>query len=209
MKRWTYYVVLFLMLGWMGMSSCQRKPAKEPLKLEEPPKTEPQVQDEPPIAFTRDLYNKLKSSNVDFRKIQFYNDQQIVLTRNLDQNKLSVENGKIKFVNGKYVNEVVIEQMTPCIIDSIESDGFRMRFDDTKNTLKFINNKYSPDFFIFSGSNWKDGSCDILYDKLIYRATCPSCSSGSVADVKLVVKQSELDNSQKKSKVLQGVRVGN
>ena len=203
MKRWSLYILSILVVT---ISACHRKPIQKPLVFNEPDKPAEVVQEDPPVPFTRDLYNRLRANNIDFRKVQFYVDQQLILSRGLDKNTLSVESGVIKYANGKYVNEIIIPQQTKCKVDSIDADGFRMKFDNSNNTLKFINNKYSPDFFIFSGTNWKDGGCDVMYDKMIYHVTCGTCSSAS--DAKLLVRQSDLDNSQKNTKTLPGVSVG-
>jgi len=103
----------------------------------------------------------------------------------------------------------VIQQHTPCVVDSVDYDGFRVSFGGSGNWFKFINSRQStyPDNYVCSGTNWKDGSADLLYNKLIYRGSCGTC--GSLADVRLEVKQSELDNSMRKTTVLPGRRVGN
>ena len=202
MRRWFLYIIPVLVVL---LSACHHKPVQKPLVFNEPEKPAEVADEQPPVPFTRNLYNSLKSNNIDFRKVQFYVDQQIILTRSLDKNVLTVDAGVIKYANGKYVNEIQIDQLTKCKVDSIDSDGFRMKFDNSNNSLKFINNKYSPDFFIFSGTNWKDGTCDVMFDKMIYRASCGTCSS--VSDAKLLVRQSDLDNSLKNVKKLTGASV--
>ncbi|MEI6183969.1 MAG: hypothetical protein WCP65_00470 [Bacteroidota bacterium] len=202
MRRWFYYIIPIVVFT---LSACHRKPVQKPLVFNEPEKPVEVVDEQPPVPFTRDLYNKLRASNIDFRKVQFYVDQQLVLTRSLDKNTLTVEQGIIKYANGKNTNEILIPQLTPCKVDSIDADGFRMKFDNSSNTLKFINNKYSPDFFIFSGANWKDGSCDVVYNKQTYRVSCGTCASAS--DAKLLVRQSDLDNSQRNTITLPGIKV--
>ncbi len=157
------------------------------------------------IPFTRDLFILLRSKNIDIKKVQFFIDQQLILSRFYDVNKAEVVSGVIKFANGRYIDEIIIPALTPGVCDSIEADGLKINFERGNNDFKFINNKYSPDFFIFSGNNWKDGSCDVYYNKMIFRAACGTCSSAS--DIKLVVKQSDIDNTKKTSKILQGRKV--
>jgi hypothetical protein len=158
------------------------------------------------VPFTRDLYNRLKAYNINVKQIQFFIDQQVVLNRYVDVNKAELKSGVLKFLNGRYTNEIVIPALTPCVVDSIDADGFRVSFEKgSNNVFKFVNNKYSPDFFVFTGSNWKDGTAEIYFDKQVYRVSCVNCSS--VADVKLMVKQSDMDKSEKKTKVLQGRKV--
>jgi hypothetical protein len=157
------------------------------------------------IPFTRDLYNILRAKNIDVRKVQFFIDQQLILSRYYDINKADVVSGVIKFANGRYIDEIIIPALTPGVCDTVEADGLKINFERGNNDFKFINNKYSPDFFIFSGINWKDGSCDVYYNKMIFRATCGTCSSAS--DIKLVVRQSDIDNTKKNTKTLMGRKV--
>ncbi|HEX3023984.1 MAG TPA: hypothetical protein VHP12_02140 [Chitinophagaceae bacterium] len=158
------------------------------------------------VPFTKDLFNRLKAYNIDVKKVQFFVDQQMILNRYIDVNKAELKSGVVKFVNGRYTNEIVIPALTPCVIDSIDVDGFRVSFEKgSYNVFKFINNKYSPDFFIFSGSNWKDGTAEVYYDRQVYRVSCGTCSS--VSEVKLMVKQSDMDKSETKTKVLTGRKV--
>jgi hypothetical protein len=198
--------ILLISTATLFSFGCHHK--KEVQKPAQPVKEQEPVGKEAYVPFTKDLYGRLKSNNLDVRSVQFYNDQQILLSRNVDNYNTEIKSGKVVFKNGKYVNEVLIPAYTPGIIDSIDNDGFRVSFERGNNNFKFINNKYSPEFFIFSGTNWKEGGCDVMFDRMVYRATCGGACS-SVSDVKLVVKQSDIDNNKKQSKTLQGVKVGN
>ncbi|MBA4196497.1 MAG: hypothetical protein C0459_02980 [Chitinophaga sp.] len=201
--------ILILVFTILSISSCHHKVQKAVTAVKKdtviPYVKEPDVY----IPFTRELYNILKANNIDVRKVQFYVDQQIILSRNLVQGKTEVINGIIKFSNGKNIDEVVIQQHTPCVVDSVDYDGFRVSFGGANNWFKFINSRQStyPENYVCSGTNWKDGTADLLYNKLIYRASCGTC--GSLADVRLEVKQSEFDNSMRKTTVLPGRRVSN
>ena len=196
-----------IIIGIATISSCHHKVQQATPVRKDTISTvkEPDVY----IPFTKELYNILKASNIDVRKVQFYVDQQIVLTRNLTQGKTEVISGVIKFSNGNYVDEVIIQQHTPCIVDSVDYDGLRVSFGGAANWFKFINSRQStyPDNYVCSGTNWKDGTADLLYNKLVYRGSCGTC--GSLADVRLEVKQSDFNNSTRKTTVLPGRRVGN
>jgi len=208
MKR---FFILILLSVSLSLTSCYhhtqlQEPVHPVTKKEESPKyttPDPTIY----VPFTKDLYNRLKANNIDIRKVQFFTDQEILLSRNMDMNRTEVVSGVIKFSNGKNIDEIRIPIHTPGVCDSIDYDGLRINFERGSNDFKFINNKYSPDYFIFSGNNWQDGSCDVLYNRLVYRASCGTCSSA--ADIKLVIKQSDLDNTQKKTKVITGRNVDN
>jgi hypothetical protein len=205
MKRSTFFLLLAITVVSVTACHHSKKVQKPVVTKTEAPKEI--IDTTTYVPFTRDLFNKIKAYNIDVRRVQFFIDQKLVLTRYIDQNKAEVTSGVVKFINGKYINEIVIPANTPCICDSVDIDGLRVSFDRSGNQFKFINNKYSPDFFIFSGTNWKDGSCDVLFDRAVYRASCGTCNSA--ADIKLTVRQSDIDNTQKKTKVLPGRKIDN
>ncbi|OYW81999.1 MAG: hypothetical protein B7Z27_00895, partial [Sphingobacteriia bacterium 32-37-4] len=63
------------------------------------------------------------------------------------------------------------------------------------------------DKFVVAGNNWDNGTVEIPYDKNIYRAAA-GVANGSVADVKLVVKLTDVTKSDKKTRTLQGRKLG-
>jgi len=199
-------VLLLSIFSVFAVSCSHHKKIQVAVKPVQAPATVEAVDTNTYVPFTRDLYLKLKQYNIDIKKVQFFIDQQLVLDRYIDINKAEINSGVVKFVNGRNTNEIVIPALTPCVVDSVDADGFRVSFEKGSNNIfKFINNKYSPDFFVFTGSNWKDGTAEIYYDKQPYRVSCVNCSS--VAEVKLVVKQSDMDKSEKKTKVIIGRKV--
>ncbi|CAF3935763.1 unnamed protein product, partial [Rotaria sp. Silwood1] len=82
------------------------------------------------IPFTRELYN-----------------------RGLSQDKLYIDNGKVVNQYGVNENKVELPALTPGVVEAIEPDGLRVAIEGGGNNLKFINNKYSPEFFIFPASS--------------------------------------------------------
>lgn len=168
------------------------------------------VSKDPFVTFNKDLYDKLTRGNIDPRLVQYYIDQQLVLTRYLDNGQIGVKNGVIKMSSGKYVNEIVIPAYTPVLLTSIESDGFRVAAESGGSTLKFLNSpKYSPQNFIFNPDKWnKDGQTEVFYDQNNYSVVCTSCPSGSANEAKLVVKQSTADQINKQTRVLPGMKIG-
>lgn len=205
MKRLS--LLILSVVAIFAVSCSHHKKVQVPVKSVEVPKVvEPAVDTNTYVPFTRDLYNRLKAYNIYIKKVQFFIDQQVVLNRYIDVNKAEIKSGVVKFENGRYTNEIVVPALTPCVVDSVDYDGFRVSFEKgSLNNFKFINNKYSPDFFVFTGTNWKEGTAEVYYDKQIYRASCANCSS--ISEVKLMVKQSDMDKSEKKTKVLQGRKV--
>jgi hypothetical protein len=154
------------------------------------------------IPFTRDLYNRLRQANQDIRKLQFFVDQTIILSRGTSQDKLYIDRGKLVNQSGMNENKIELPALTPGVVELIEPDGMRISFESANNNIKFINNKYSPEFFIFSGNNWENGTAEIDYKGTTYRASCGTCSS--VAEAKLVVRQKDIMAGDTKSYIIGG-----
>lgn len=150
----------------------------------------PQDDKDSMIPFTRELYNRLRNNNQDIRKLQFFIDQTVILSRGLSQDKLFIDNGKVVNQYGVNENKIELPALTPGVIEAIEPDGLRVAFEGGGNNLKFINNKYSPEFFIFSGTNWENGTAEVPYRGTTYRASCATC--GSVSEARLVVRQKDI-----------------
>ena len=142
------------------------------------------------IPFTRELYNRLRNNNQDIRKLQFFIDQTVILSIGLSQDKLYIDNGKVVNQYGVNENKIELPALTPGVIEAIDPDGLRVAFEGGGNNLKFINNKYSPEFFIFSGTNWENGTAEVPYRGTTYRASCATC--GSVSEARLVVRQKDI-----------------
>jgi len=203
MKRILTILIFFIVALLQSCGGVKKTEA--PAKTTAPPKTEPApaVKDEY-VTFTKDIYDKLVANKIDLKAVQYYNDQDIYLARGTDVNALSIDKGKIVEAAGTNVDKIVITKYTPGRCELVEGDGLRISFQAGGSTFKFLNSKtYSPDNFIFSGANWKDGQCDVDYNGIRYRA---SCGGGciSVADVKLAVKKSFLDKNNINEKKLTG-----
>lgn len=196
--------------GCLFMISCvsKKKTTSPPIKFAPPPvKIEPAPVDaDSLIPFTRDIYNRLRDANLDIRKLQFYVDQTIVLSRGKDMSQYDIDNtGKLVYKYGMDENKKELLALTPGIVEAIEPDGLRISFEPGAN-IKFINNKYSPEFFIFSGNNWDRGTAEINYKGTNYRASCGTC--GSVGEARLVVRKKDIDANNTKGDVIGGRTIG-
>ncbi|WP_439505734.1 hypothetical protein [Sediminibacterium sp.] len=153
------------------------------------------------VPFTRELQMKLMAYNVDIKRVQFYIDQKLTLTRALDSAKAEVASGGVRFINGKLINEIVIPAYTPGIAESGDMNGVRVSFENG-NSFLFVPAE-SEDKFVIAGNNWDNGTVEIPYDRNIYRASAGD-GNGNVADVRLVVKLTDINKIDKKTRVLPG-----
>ena len=204
MQKTNKYITIFLTLLLLGCVSSRK--VDVPIKFQpiQPRIETPTKQSDPDvmIPFTRDLYNRLRQANQDIRKLQFFVDQTIILSRGTSQDKLFIDRGKLVNQSGMNENKIELPALTPGIVEFIEPDGMRISFESANNNIKFINNKYSPEFFIFSGNNWENGTAEIDYKGTTYRASCGTCSS--VAEAKLVVRQKDIMAGDTKSYIIGG-----
>lgn len=204
MKRILTIVIVVTALVLHSCGGVKKVPPPA-AKTTAPAKTDPAPAKDEYVPFTKNIYDQLVTNKIDLKKVQYYNDQDIYLAKGTDVNAISIDNkGVILEASGTNVDKIVIAKYTPGKCELVEGDGLRISFQAGGSTFKFLNSKtYSPDNFIFSGANWKDGQCDVDYNGARYRA---SCGGGciSVADVKLAVKKSFLDKNNINEKKLTG-----
>ncbi len=205
-KKMKHLSTYFTFLTITFLISCvSSKKVEAPIKFQAPPtKVEPVAvpEQDSMIPFTRELYNRLRQNNQDIRKLQFFVDQTIILSRGLSQDKLYIDQAKIVNQYGVNENKIELPALTPGVVEAIEPDGLRVSFESPNNNFKFINNKYSPEFFAFSGTNWDNGTAEVAYKGTTYKASCGTCSS--IADAKLVVRQKDVMAGETKLTVIPG-----
>jgi hypothetical protein len=197
----------FSLLITISLVSCvSSRKADAPIKFTAPPQPKVEmaapVEQDSMIPFTRELYNRLRANSQDIRKLQFFVDQTLILSRGLSQDKLYIDQGKVVNQFGVNENKIELPALTPGVVEAIDPDGLRVSFESANNNLKFINNKYSPEFFIFSGTNWENGTAEVAYKGTTYRASCGTC--GSIADAKLVVRQKDVMAGDTKTTTITG-----
>ena len=204
-------LVLFGAVCFTSCSSSKNSSSKGYFKSSAPPSTTnaftpaaPAIDKSQYVPFSRELQMKLAAFNVDVRRVQFYTDQKLILTRNLDSGKAEVSSGTIRFINGKKINEIVIPAYTPGVIESADLNGIRVSF-ETGSSFLFVPAD-GEDKFVVAGNNWDNGTVEIPYEKSLYRASCGP--TGNVAELKLVVKLADVNTSDKKTRTLTGRKIG-
>ena len=160
------------------------------------------------VPFTRELKLRLERDNVDLKQVQFYIDQKVVMARNLGSEKVEVTSGVVKFNNGEYINEVIVPSFTPGVCESSANEKLMISFEKGNNDLAFgLGSGYSADSYVLYGNDWKNGSAVISFDNNKFRAHCATCQD--LAMVRLVVRKSEIDKVERKTRVVQGRTVEN
>jgi len=155
------------------------------------------------VPFTRQLQQRLERDNVDLHQLQFYIDQGLVMSRYVGSEKAQVSSGVIKFDNGQYINEVIIPSFTPGICEDASNGKLMISFEKGNNNIAFgPGSGYSADDFVLYATDWRNGTALITYDDNKFRVHCSTCSD--VATARLMVKKSEVDKIERKSRVVQG-----
>lgn len=89
------------------------------------------------VYFTKETKEKLEAKGVDLKKIQYYNSEAIVLLREVNDEEVKVAEGKVRFENGKNVEEIIIKRNTPGIFaEANTSDAMMIRFE--KGGTKYL-----------------------------------------------------------------------
>jgi hypothetical protein len=160
------------------------------------------------VPFTRDLKLKLEKDNIDLKQVQFYVDQKLILSRNLGDQKVEVHSGVVKLENGKFINEVIVPAFTPGVCEGAENDKLMVSFEKGNNNLAFgPGSGYTFNDYVLYGTEWRNGTAAVTFDSNKFRARCGSCQD--VASATLVIKKSELDKIERKTRTLKGRTVSN
>jgi len=160
------------------------------------------------VPFTRDLKLKLEKDNIDLKQVQFYVDQKLILSRNLGDQKVEVSSGVVKLENGKFINEVIVPAFTPGVCEGTESDKLMVSFEKGNNNLAFgPGSGYTFNEYVLYGTEWRNGTAAVTFDSNKFRARCGTCQD--VASATLLIKKSELDKMERKTRTLKGRTVSN
>jgi len=137
--------------------------------------------------FTQDLYKENNWSNEELKEIQFYLSEDIVLRKQVREGSSEIRSGKIKIVNGKEVEEIVIKRGTPGIfVFSPKKNRFAVSFEDsgTERYLMFGPNPNRGDRYVLLASEWKDKRGKVTYDNTTYLVSSQSSISALMVDLK-------------------------
>ena len=157
------------------------------------------------VPFTKDLQDRIISSNLDIKKVQFFIDQRLILRRSLGSQKSDIKGGQILFENGLYIHEIIIPRYTPGICEGVDGDRIAISFELKNNDIKFGPHGDNQQSFTLSARNWNNGAGELTYDNATYTVKCATCPN--VAVTTLLVRKSEAHRLQKTQRIVRGRRV--
>lgn len=127
--------------------------------------------------FTESLQDNYRWSSDDLKKIQFYLSDNIVLWKDLRNDKSSIANGKIKTVDGRLVEEVVIKAGTPGVyLFSPQKNHFAITFDpsDDSKYLIFGPSDKMRGRYVLLAKSWDKDLGTVSYGNQIYNTNASS-----------------------------------
>jgi len=156
------------------------------------------------IPLTTDMRNDNGWTENDLRQIQYYVSQPIVLQRNLRSNETNIVSGKIKTIDGRQVQEIIIKKGTKGVATSFP--------DDQRVAISF---EISDQYFLTFGVDNKRGNRFYLrlqdyqankFARVTYFGEVYDLSPSSL-NAFIQVNQKKINNLQKNMRVAKGRKV--
>ncbi len=152
------------------------------------------------VPYTSSIQRQSGLSVNDLNKVQFYNSDRIVLFREVGKSTSEVISGDIKIVDGKQIEEIVINPMTPGIMVNAAGDQrFGISFEDGADRyLVFGLDPKKAGRYTIYGKNWKNHQATIDYDGKEYRLAPHS------SETILLVNLKKLNGTKVSSRTVKG-----
>jgi len=138
--------------------------------------------------FTEDLQQENGWTEADLKKIQFYVSKDIRLYRDFQSGQSKIEDGKVRMINGRKVEEIIISSGTPGVmVLNPKSNRIAISFEDSdKRFLMFGPNPKFGDKFVLLAKEWKKSGGTVSYDGRPYQTDSDSAFSALMIDLKKI-----------------------
>ncbi|MDN5203220.1 hypothetical protein QQ008_17655 [Fulvivirgaceae bacterium BMA10] len=153
--------------------------------------------------YTSRVHRETGLSGEQLKKVQFYNSQRIVLYREVGKNTTEVVSGEIKIIDGKRIEQVVINPNTPGVLVSApNSDRFGVSFEKGPDRfLIFGSNSKRRGYYAILARDWTGSSAKIDYDGKVYKLAPES------SEAILLVNMKKLRSMKVNSRTAGGIRI--
>ncbi len=141
--------------------------------------------------FTEKLYNENGWTERDLEKIQFYLSDDIVLYRDVREGSSRIEDGKIRQVDGRKVEEIVIEKGTPgVLVYNPQNDRFGVSFENGSDEryLMFGPNPKSGNRYVLLAKEWKRNRGKLTYEGRTYYTNSESAYASLLVNLRKIKK---------------------
>lgn len=122
--------------------------------------------------YTSELDSKAGWSEQELKKIQFYISDDIVMWRDISKGETEVIRGKIKMVDGRKVEEVVIKRGTPgTYLFSAQKNHYAIGFDggDDRKYLIFGPSEQVNGRYVLLAREWGRQTGKVTYGDKVYQ----------------------------------------
>lgn len=136
--------------------------------------------------FTSKIYQENDWSGDELSSIQFYLSDDIVLWREAGKSDASIDNGKIRMVDGRRIEEVIFKEGTPgTVLFSPKYGHFAIGFEENEeNFLMFGPSKKVGGRYVLLAKEWKKGKGKISYGGKVWNTYNESAFSTLLVDLK-------------------------
>ena len=152
------------------------------------------------VPFTENLKDSNSWKDTDLKQIQYYNSETIILHRQLNKNETGIVSGKVKVIDGKQVEEIIIKKGTPGIVTALPLQKMAISFElGDDYFLTFGIDKKRGDKYYLRLRELKDGKYAIVtYNNKAYQLSPASLNSYLQVNLK------KIDNQQRELRVAKG-----
>lgn len=154
--------------------------------------------------YTSRLHQEIGLDEYGLKQVQFYVSKDVTLTRDMGESETEVSGGRIKMVNGRRVEEVVIPAGTPGVLMELPETGqLAISFEaNSTDYLLFGSNAQQGGAYSLMAKDWTHRIGKVLYGGRIYRTTPESAGALLLVDVR------KLNKLDVHSRTATGRRVG-
>lgn len=174
--------ILFLCLIILFSSSCNKK-----------------------AYFSSDIRKNLESQNIDLKKIQYFIDNDIVLSREIACEAAKVSRGKVIIENGKYFENIILRANTKGICTITYPDRIQISFEKGENkTLTFATPKTLGNHRVYQLSNddiYGNFSNTVNYDGNLYTLVMKDYFPRLMIEKQLIEKENRENRTMKGRRV--------
>ncbi len=136
--------------------------------------------------FTQRVYEDFSWTAEEIESIQFYVSEDIRLWRDSGGEESSIKNGKVRVINGREVEEVIIKKGTPgVVLFSPKENRFAVSFNDRDESyLMFGPNEKANGRYVLLAKEWKNRRGKVTYNGVVYNTDVNSAYATLLFDIK-------------------------
>lgn len=138
----------------------------------------------------------------ELKQVQFYLSSDIVIQRKLGTESSTIQNGKVRIVNGERIEEIIIKKGTPGVLVNTASNRLGISFEEGDDQfLMFGPNVGKGGRYYLLASDWKNNVGKVTYEGNTYYCTPESGKAFLTLDLKKLYQQDRDQRTAKGRKI--------